>query len=293
MKMKKKDAFTLIELLVVIAIIALLLAILVPSLQIAKEQATAIVCMANCRGLTQGWYLYTEDNDSRIMDGDTGDSANGWQTINGKYVHKFTADPQDINGNRRNSSLEDKIRGFEKGAMWPYMETYKLYRCWSDKRYLKPAVTTLAAFGTPCIGGYRSYSMGAPLSAFGLSATTGEQLVVVEKQNEFVSPSRKVVWLEEADGYGINHRTWNMYLNELRWWDPFAIWHNGSSTFGYADGHAERHKWEEELTIWMAEQQAKTGGAGGQSIPSNERRDYDWFRGAYIPGKIPAGLQLP
>jgi prepilin-type processing-associated H-X9-DG protein len=237
-----------------------------------------------------GWYLYAEDNDAYIMDGDTGDTADGWRMTNGKLVHLFTPDPQDVNGNRRNSSLEDKIRGYQKGAMWPYMETHKLFNCRSDKRWRKDAINPYLS--GKCIGGYRSYSMGAPLSRMGIGATdTRENLCFVEKKNEFVNPSSKVVWLEEADGYGINHRTWNMYLGHKQWWDPFAIWHNGSSTFGYADGHAERHKWVEELTIRMAENQSKTGGGGGERVPANESRDYDWFRSKYIPGKIPAALR--
>ena len=48
-QMKKRNAFTLIELLVVIANIALLLAILVPSLQKVKEAGQTVVCASNLR----------------------------------------------------------------------------------------------------------------------------------------------------------------------------------------------------------------------------------------------------
>ena len=54
--------FTLIELLVVIAIIALLVSILLPSLQQAKELARRAVCMSNLHGLGVTFHFYAEDN---------------------------------------------------------------------------------------------------------------------------------------------------------------------------------------------------------------------------------------
>ena len=54
--------FTLIEVLVVVAIIALLVAILLPSLQSARRQAKVMVCAANLRTAGTGLMYYTQAN---------------------------------------------------------------------------------------------------------------------------------------------------------------------------------------------------------------------------------------
>lgn len=63
--MRRENAFTLIELLVVIAIIALLLAILLPSLGRVREQAKAVRCSSNLKNIHLAVLMYAEDNDGK------------------------------------------------------------------------------------------------------------------------------------------------------------------------------------------------------------------------------------
>ena len=65
--MWKSKAFTLIELLVVIALIALLLAILMPSLRKARDAARRISCGNRLKQWGTAIQMYTNDNDSKIM----------------------------------------------------------------------------------------------------------------------------------------------------------------------------------------------------------------------------------
>ena len=69
--MRSYKGFTLIELLIVIAIIAVLITILAPALQVAKEQATGAVCLGNQRILIQSWVDYANDYREKIVGGDT------------------------------------------------------------------------------------------------------------------------------------------------------------------------------------------------------------------------------
>ncbi len=62
----KRCGFTLIELLVVVSILALLLAILLPSLRGAKRVASQTACAAGLRGIGQGLRMYLNENNDLL-----------------------------------------------------------------------------------------------------------------------------------------------------------------------------------------------------------------------------------
>ncbi len=78
---QSRGAFTLIELLVVVAIIALLIAILLPSLHAAREQTKQTVCGTNLRAVGQGLATYTTEQNS--------------------YPHSYIYDPMTLTANQQ------------------------------------------------------------------------------------------------------------------------------------------------------------------------------------------------
>lgn len=76
----RNRAFTLIELLVVIAVIAVLMAVLLPTLHRARIQARSAYCKNNLRQITLALHLYLDDNDGQFYRGaNCNYDFGGWQ----------------------------------------------------------------------------------------------------------------------------------------------------------------------------------------------------------------------
>ncbi len=89
-------AFTLVELLVVIGIIALLVSILLPALNKARQASSAIKCSANMRQIGQGIFLFAQLHGGRAPGQGAATTATPgspkgipWQTILSKEVFNY------------------------------------------------------------------------------------------------------------------------------------------------------------------------------------------------------------
>jgi prepilin-type N-terminal cleavage/methylation domain-containing protein len=61
-----RRGFTLIELLVVIGIIAILISLLLPTLNATRERGREVVCQSHLHQLWQGWLMFAADHENRL-----------------------------------------------------------------------------------------------------------------------------------------------------------------------------------------------------------------------------------
>lgn len=88
--MCKRKGFTLIELLVVIAIIALLMAILMPSLNRVKKQAKSVACQGQLKQWALVFAIYTDENEGYFYDRPFGSS---YEKMWPRYLLPYYKDP--------------------------------------------------------------------------------------------------------------------------------------------------------------------------------------------------------
>lgn len=115
--MCRKRAFTLVELLVVIGIIAVLIAILLPALKRAQEQANRILCMNNHKQLLMATRLYVDDWKGMLPFCNSNaaeTSGSGWRGPGWLYWA---------------ARGKDHVSHLQYGVLWPQIRNPKIYRC--------------------------------------------------------------------------------------------------------------------------------------------------------------------
>ncbi len=269
-----RKAFTLIELLVVIAIIALLLSILLPSLNLVKRKAATVACLVNTKHLSLGWFMYQGDNDGNIMScndfvSDTSGNFVGWVGVprdsNGALMGNTQASPPVTD--------EDEIRGIEVGVLYDYLESSGAYHCPMDnvRVSLYDNTKIFVTYGVPeCL--YRNNGANDQIKKF----------------SEITSPGMRYNFVETAEP-----RNWNIFhhfvlgsprvtgSNLWAWWGPMAINHGDSSIMGFCDGHSEIRVWRDPFTIERVNKlQDQGGGSYGWQQgfpPADQRSDIDYM----------------
>ncbi|HUN81209.1 MAG TPA: prepilin-type N-terminal cleavage/methylation domain-containing protein [Phycisphaerae bacterium] len=134
----RAEGFTLIELLIVIAIIALLISILLPALQAARNEGSKAVCMHSLQQIMAGNSMYDNDNgDNRTIpwyflrprgDGPTATMQAAYTSGEGMYADPGTVTPWVFGGNRA-----PQPGGFSDADSTIYPANFRLLN-----RYIEP-----------------------------------------------------------------------------------------------------------------------------------------------------------
>ena len=195
MKNRHVRGFTLIELLVVMAILSILMALLLPAIQTAKDKAKESACTGNMRQLGQAMIMYANESDGHLP-------ACGSAGMRGRYDWTYGGNVVSVPQTNPDACERVQIEG---GTLWPYvmsgMERTKPYGT-SNKRMTDEWYSTIGKNPYLCpasgpVGMARglSYAMNSHLDLPGYpnDARIGIQLSRIR------IPSRTILLIDESD----------------------------------------------------------------------------------------------
>jgi prepilin-type N-terminal cleavage/methylation domain-containing protein/prepilin-type processing-associated H-X9-DG protein len=248
------QGFTLIELLVVIAIIAILAALLLPVLAKAKTRAQGIVCLSNMKQLQLAAILYGSNNNDSVPANISCNVAHGGDNVAGHPNWVDGVLTSTANGNIQETPVGCSQNDFFLGVMGnsatingvyyaligsigKYANAAGVYHCPADI-YQDPAWHKTRN---------RSCSANVQVDGTGVGGGIGR---VFAKYSDWgggqLGASDCFVYLDENpqslnDGWFLYHRTGTPPTVN----DCPAVNHGFSSSFSFADGHAELELWHD------------------------------------------------
>jgi len=278
LRLRAANGFSLTELMVVIAIIAIMAALMLPTLSKAKQQATAASCLNNQKQLASAFHMYTQDNSDRVVqmaDYNTGADI----YLAGGYWAGPVTPPSAWTG------PEDALSAVQAGlqtsnAFYFYCNTVGSYHCPGDMRMLNTPTRS-----NPNGWAYDSYSRTQNLGGDPSDDYWGARATYT-KMSAIPTPGTTFAMLEDADWRGYNVGTWvvNWVEDSFEWQDPPAVSHIDVNSVAFADAHAELHRWTDSEVITAGRGAARGIPELNWNGPTNGP-DYQYvFKGYQFPG---------
>jgi len=253
------NAFTLIELLVVIAVIAILAALLLPSLAKAKEQGRQINCMSNLKQLQLCWELYADDYKGTFVPNDFIYSIGQGSGSDYDGAAGFMVQTSWCAGDAR---TDTNATGIQVSLLYPYNKSPGIYHCPSDFSEVQDASGNLLPLART-----RSYNMSQSVNGLPNLVSPQSGVAVDVWQPCFASfaqvtnplPSQLFVFIDENEatlydtqfGYAMPNYSYGS------WFDMPANRHIQGANISFADGHVEYWRWRVPKIYSLGPQQAQ------------------------------------
>ena len=223
---QKRNYFTLIELLVVIAIIAILAAILLPSLQKARSKGQAVKCLSNYTQYGKANSMYSSDNAEWLTPRNNAARSDGW-SLSTRIWLKGEHTPPTGTGSGGSGMLPPYL-GIHSKA--PLSGMYKL----SNQIYAHPFLCPSAAADKAA---YIANQSGT-VNVFG--AGLNAQLENGIKLSQVLKPSRTMYCTEtglagESGGTSMANCNWPASDG-----NSIALNHSNHASVAFIDGHCRQ-----------------------------------------------------
>jgi prepilin-type N-terminal cleavage/methylation domain-containing protein/prepilin-type processing-associated H-X9-DG protein len=271
--------FTLIELLVVIAIIAILAALLLPSLVKSKLKAQGLQCMSNHKQLTLAWRMYSDENNDRLLYASgaypyLSHDPDVW--VSGWLNWQTPTDP----------SNWDVNQDIALSPLWPYCgKNAVIWRCPADRSSVTvngvrlPRVRSMSM--NVWVGGFRGmdYGFSDSTDPFEVGGSVWRVYLTMSQMTD-PGPSRTFLFLDmredsiDIGNFATDMRGWPDHPEKNGFYDLPGSYHNGAGGLSFADGHSEIRRWLDGRTTPPLVQ----SGDVPDEVPSPNNRDVVWLQ---------------